>query len=520
MFPAREKSPAQDAHPDERRSDPARNLTRKFAVVAGIVVILAGAVLGIVQYNLFQSQLRNLAGRDHEELTRLVANDLWELAEAVNQSKIAPNDPAYVRQLDYLRLDDMARTMIVGTNVLKIKIANTKGIVRYSTSRRDLGTSIADEAPFKLALREIPGALPAEYGLQEKFLGVKGEMKDVWIASTYVPGRIEGKGPLRGVLELYSNITERRLVVRDAAMKNITLALGTLILVYSALLGVVFSAVRLVRQQHRQALTQAQVSARAETANKAKGEFLANMSHELRTPLNAIIGFSEIMENEIKGPLGDKSYKGYVADISKSGRHLLGIIDKVLDLVHAENGMANIEIGNTNIAFIAKSVGRMLGPEAQAGDIELSVTVETDPLVIMTDGGKLREILIGLVSNGIKFTPPGGKVVVTVTPVNNDGTGGAVLSIRDTGIGIRPEDLPTAFTPFGHIENVPSKTQGGLGLGLPYARKLTELLDGEFTIESEAGKSTTITITLPERPSTLQANDTGRPQAPHSSAIH
>ena len=110
--------------------------------------------------------------------------------------------------------------------------------------------------------------------------------------------------------------------------------------------------------------------------------------------------------------------------------------------------------------------------------------------------------------------------MVTVAPVNNDGTGGAVLSIRDTGIGIRPEDLPTAFAPFGHIENVLSKTQGGLGLGLPYARKLTELLDGEFTIESEAGKSTTITITLPERPSTLPANDTGRPQAPHSSAIH
>jgi two-component system cell cycle sensor histidine kinase PleC len=222
------------------------------------------------------------------------------------------------------------------------------------------------------------------------------------------------------------------------------------------------------------------------------------------------------MSSELKGPLGDISYKDYVADISKSGRHLLGLIDKVLDLVRAEDGTVLIDIAETNVAFIAKSVARMMATDADGAGVHLSVAIDSDPLTILTDGGKLREILTSLVSNGIKFTQPGGAVTIGVERSGD----GATLTVADNGIGMREEDLPAAIAPFGQIENVYARSRGGVGLGLPFARRLTELLDGTFRITSEPGTGTTIAITLPGRPSNLPANDIGRPEAPRSQAIH
>ncbi len=133
-------------------------------------------------------------------------------------------------------------------------------------------------------------------------------------------------------------------------------------------------------------------------------------------------------------------------------------------------------------------------------NISLTVKVESDPLVIETDGNKLREILIGLVSNAIKFTPEGGQVSLRVDRKNDDT--GAVISVADTGIGMRPEDIAIASVPFGHVDNVYSKTQGGIGIGLPFSRKLTEMLEGVFEIISAPHKGTMVTLTLPDRPST------------------
>jgi two-component system cell cycle sensor histidine kinase PleC len=233
------------------------------------------------------------------------------------------------------------------------------------------------------------------------------------------------------------------------------------------------------------------------------------MSHELRTPLNAIIGFAEIMGGEIKGPLGDPSYKSYAKDIGKSGRHLLSIIDRALDLVRAETGAILLDVGPTNVNFVCKSVGRMLSGEAENAGHNLSVTTSEDPLTINTDAGKLRDILVGLVSNSIKFTPEGGNITIKI---DRAGTG-ARISVIDDGIGISAEDMPTAATPFGHVENVYSKKRGGIGLGLPMARKLTELLDGSFEVASGAGGDSVVTLTLPDRPSSLPANDAGDSEA-------
>jgi two-component system cell cycle sensor histidine kinase PleC len=297
-------------------------------------------------------------------------------------------------------------------------------------------------------------------------------------------------------------------------MENIAISIAMLLLVYTLLLVIVYQAVCLVRNEHRRTLALASAMAQAEAANQSKTAFLANMSHKLRTPLNAIIGFAEIMGSEIKGPLGDKSYKGYVQDISKSGRHLLGIIDRVLDLVRAETGAVLLDVRTANIVFVCESIARMLSAEAENSGLDLSVTATEDPLVIDTDAGKLRDILTGLVSNSIKFTPSGGHVSIRI---ERKGTG-ARISVIDDGIGISAEDMPTAAAPFGHLENVYAKTHGGVGLGLPLARKLTELLDGSFEVSPNPKGGTIVSISLPSRPCGIPANDAHAPETRPESA--
>lgn len=398
------------------------------------------------------------------------------------------------------------RRLVAGTNVVKFKVLTPDGTVAYSTDPDDIGTSYARSPEFQAALRGISGG---EYGLRAEFNGLRGKLENVWITSNYITQLDTNTRAVTAIAETYSDASAKRALVRSAAIENVVIALTTLMVIYAMLLVVVYAAVRMVRNEHRRAIALTAAMTQAEAASQSKTAFLANMSHELRTPLNAIIGFAEIMGGEIKGPLGDPSYKSYAEDISKSGRHLLGIIDRVLDLVRTETGAVLLDLAPTNVNFVCKSVARMLSGEAENAGLNLSVTSSEDPLTINTDAGKLRDILIGLASNSIKFTPDGGNIAIRI---DREGKG-VRIAIIDDGIGISAEDMPTAAAPFGHVENVYSKKQGGIGLGLPLARKLTELLDGSFEVTSGADRGTVVTLILPDRPSGLPANDDGDPEA-------
>jgi signal transduction histidine kinase len=480
---------------------PAR-FTRRFAIITAVIIAIAAVAVALIQINLTGQQIRQMADLEHAQFGRAITNDLWDEAEKIFQYAETHSMEMHTSQPDYIELMGQARRLTMGTKVLKIKIMDLDGIIKFSTDPNDLGKNYTGNPAFETALKGTPSG---EYGFRKAFNGIYGLIENIWVASCYIPGRVGNQGPVRGIVEVYTDITATRAAIRNAAIENATVAIAALLIVYVILLFIVWSAERVVHAQHARALALTTAMARTEAANRAKSDFLANMSHELRTPLNAIIGFSEIMGSEIKGPLGDPSYKEYVADISRSGHRLLGIIDKVLELVHAENGTTILEISEVNISFIGKSVGRMMSVEAENADISLSVKTEIDHLVIDTDGNKLREILIGLVSNAIKFTPKGGQVNIRMARKNDDT--GAVISIADTGIGMRPEDILTASAPFGHVDNVYSKAQGGIGVGLPFSRKLTELLDGAFEIISAPDKGTMVTLIFPDRPSTAPAND-------------
>ncbi len=232
----------------------------------------------------------------------------------------------------------------------------------------------------------------------------------------------------------------------------------------------------------------------AELANRTKSEFLANMSHELRTPLNAIIGFSELIENQVFGPVGNEKYVEYAKDIQSSGEHLLELINDILDLSKIEAGKLDLDEEEIDVARILESCEMLVRERAESGGIALHCEVAEAIGRLRADKRKLKQILINLLSNAIKFTPPGGRVEVSA---RLDGCGDMLISVADTGIGIAPEDIPKAMAPFSQVDTTLSRKYEGTGLGLPLTKSLAEMHGGSLELVSTPGEGTTVTIRLP-----------------------
>jgi signal transduction histidine kinase len=233
----------------------------------------------------------------------------------------------------------------------------------------------------------------------------------------------------------------------------------------------------------------------AEVASKAKSEFLANMSHELRTPLNAIIGFADFIDQEPLGPLGAPRYLEYVRDIGRSGRHLLDIINDMLDVARIEAGKAALDESEFALADTIDDVVKIMARQAERA--EIAVKTQIDPAVpeVRADARAMRQVLLNLVSNAVKFTPPGGTVTVTLAA---SAGGGIALAVADTGIGIAANDIPKLMQPFSQLDNVYRRKHQGAGLGLTLVRSFCELHGGTVAIQSEVGKGTIVAVTLPE----------------------
>jgi PAS domain S-box-containing protein len=234
--------------------------------------------------------------------------------------------------------------------------------------------------------------------------------------------------------------------------------------------------------------------AEAEWANRAKSEFLANMSHELRTPLNAILGFAEMISLQQVGPIGNKKYAEYAEFISESGRHLLSIINDILDLSKVEAGKLDLQEGRIELAPAVEACLRLISERAAKAGVRLSTCLGESVTALLGDERMVKQILVNLLSNAVKFTPEGGRIEVKCCL---DAENRTVLAVSDNGIGIAPENLATALEPFGQVDGTLSRRHPGTGLGLPLVRSLAELHGADFELKSEVGKGTTATVRFP-----------------------
>ena len=239
--------------------------------------------------------------------------------------------------------------------------------------------------------------------------------------------------------------------------------------------------------------------AEAEAANRAKSEFLARMSHEFRTPLNAILGFSEIMERETFGVHSHPKYREYATLIWQGGHHLLQVISDILDLARIEAGGLVMQEENVGIADLVHTALDLVSATAAEAGVNLTSTIDDEPLNLRGDARRLNQVLLNVLSNAIKFTPPGGSITISC---GRSGSGEVVLTVRDTGIGIRPEDLAMLFRPFSQIGGAFVRRTEGAGLGLVISRSIVEAHGGTFALESAPGCGTAAIITMPATPKT------------------
>ncbi len=271
----------------------------------------------------------------------------------------------------------------------------------------------------------------------------------------------------------------RLLQIRRRAMPN-----GAVVSVYSDVTDIKASERKLIEARSQ-----------AELANRAKGDFLANMSHELRTPLNAIIGFSEVISNELFGPILNEKYLEYITDIHASSLHLLSIINDVLDMSKIEAGKVELAKELVPIQSLIREVMRMVHERAQSRDIELTSQMSEQEVDIWADERSMKQIFLNLLSNAIKFSREGGTVCVRAIADRSDV---AVFEIEDHGIGMNEEEQERALQPFGQAQPATTRTYGGTGLGLPITKGLVEAHGGTLTITSRAGVGTTVRIVLPK----------------------
>ena len=234
----------------------------------------------------------------------------------------------------------------------------------------------------------------------------------------------------------------------------------------------------------------------AEVANRAKSEFLASMSHELRTPLSAILGFSEIIKNESFGPIGSAQYRDYASDINESGQHLLDLINDILDLSKVESGVSQLIEEDIKVPEIIRAVEVLVKERASKGNISLTFECPDDLPTLHADVRKLKQILVNLLSNALKFTPAGGAVTLKTW---FDAESGHVFQITDTGIGIAPDDIPKALSQFGQVDGELNRQHEGTGLGLPLTKALIELHGGTLDLQSEVSVGTKVTVYFPAK---------------------
>jgi len=232
----------------------------------------------------------------------------------------------------------------------------------------------------------------------------------------------------------------------------------------------------------------------AEKASRAKSEFLAHMSHELRTPLNAIIGFAEVMRLELLGPLGRARYREYINDIHQSGQHLLSLIDDVLDMSRIEAGRFELHEEAVDLAATAAEALTLVRPIAEKSSVSLLASDPSLLALLHADERAVKQMLVNLLANAVKFTPAGGTVRLSA---RFGAEGELALTVADTGVGMSPREIEDSVVPFVQVDSRLARRTPGSGLGLPITKRLIEMHGGRLVLESAPGKGTTATLYFP-----------------------
>lgn len=491
-------------------------LLQRFSILSLISLVLVSIALGwVITYILEQDTLLI-----SKELTAKIVSE--EVGKNFSIEEITTPTIG-----SYENFSKKINSLTLGPDILRLKVWNKDMVVVWSDDIRLVGKSFPDNEELKEALEgKIASELSHLGKMEHEF-----ERKYETLLELYVPLR-SADGKIESVFEVYQNLDPLHTEInRQQRIIWISTTIGFTFL-YFMLFGIVRNASRQIEEQmviiirskkelkeYSEHLEQkvaertselAEAKLAAEEANHAKSDFLANMSHELRTPLNSIIGFSDAMKKGMAGALTD-TQKGYLNDIYESGKHLLSLINEILDLSKIEAGRIELEKSKFNLRQTLE--GSMMMFKEKAFKHDISVRFEIEPVLgeIFADERRIKQVIINLLSNAFKFTPDGGLVTligrrVKASELMSDigeiaSTGTDMnfieISVADSGPGIKEEDIPKLFKPFGQLESSLTKKFEGTGLGLAISRKIVELHSGRIWVESVYSKGSRFVFVIP-----------------------
>jgi signal transduction histidine kinase len=494
-------------------------LTRYFSLLSLGLILLVSVILAYAYgYNAESELVRRGEDKNHAQALLLLngldaptRSHLRSLLKADTAPKSNPESVAVLQQT-------LSR-LVADTTVRKVKLYNPAGLTVFSSEARQIGEDKAKNQGLQAAL---VGSRETELTHRGKFSAFDGDLQNVDILGSYLPVHDEVRRVI-GVIEVYDDVS---LLVRDIAQvryKVFGFTALLMLLLYGALMGVVLRADRIIShnalllqtqsheleqalalaerdrqlaelsskeavQQHAQAET---ARAEADQANRAKSEFLANMSHEIRTPMNGIIGFSDLVLLE-EPPA---KLREYVSLIKTSAVGLLGIINDILDLSKVEAGKIELKSEQFSPVQLVTQLVRSTQPRAQEKRLQLSCTLADDlPDYVKGDPLRLRQVLVNLLGNAVKFTHRG-SVSIDVRCLGLSPHARLEFRVIDTGIGIAQPDIDRIFEPFEQVNSKTTRAFTGTGLGLAISRRLVQLMNGEFTVNSKPGEGSEFRFT-------------------------
>ena len=464
----------------------------RYAVTGAAIIVVAGAGLALLHHFLVTRDLNSLNERNNVLLARVVANVVWpDIGGLIATAHTLPPEALKAHPaIAAVR----AKTAEMARNVplLKVKIFDLNGLTVFSSDPSQIGEMKSTYPGFAAARN---GKVASIAGQRERFDAISGEIRNRHILSTYVPVRGED-GKIEGVFEIYADVTEPAVQLRNAGMLQLALIGLTFLLLYEIGLNLIRHRERVIADNHAEQLRLTESAVAAEEANRAKSALLANMSHELRTPLNAILGFAETMRLQPFGPVGSPKYLTYLEDIWKSGRNLLDIVDNVLEMARIDNGKINLQLAGVSLADLVDGAVRLTDDRADGPVAPIRTNLPGAAVMLLVDEKRIRQVLKQLLSNARTYTPPHGSIEISARWRRN---GTIEIAVADTGIGMAPEDLGRVLVPFNKVGSPYANAANGPRLGLPLARMLMELHGGSLSIDSVLGKGTCVTIAFPER---------------------
>ncbi len=492
---------------------------RYIGLISMLIALMGAAAIGVWSNRLLTSELLDLViARQHANIQSF-SETVWR--EHNPLSNPAPENLAIfgAHATRYIRPQNPVKITIFSTDVRVLYYGSTPAYVASEGTRVTL-FDIERIQRGQIAGRVIHDAVLSDTGTKTPRTMVQSIIPIMRAGVTEDQRRdcattLVAYCTPEALVEVYTDITKEWNAITSFQVTAGLSILGMILLLAGVLMRATTRAEAAIAKQHEinQALTEA--AAAAEASSRDKSEFLASVSHELRTPLNAIIGFSELLKAEASATLS-KEQNDYVDDITGSGKHLLGLINDILDFSKAEAGKLQLDMDEQDLGKIIRNSIRFVIPRAESAQVTLVEELPPESVVIVTDAKKLKQVLLNLLANAVKFTPAGG--VVRTAVWENVVEKAIMIQISDTGIGIAPKDIPRVLAPFGQVDSKLARKYEGTGLGLPLAKKFVEVMGGKFTLQSEVGVGTVITLTLPKEVSRLQAMVHEMPDASEAEA--